>query len=353
MLHCSAQQPQAGATPMQPSSYSPMRLSLAGYILSAAALLLVVALHLVPTMFAGLLVFALVNTLASGMQRRLPGAGAHWVVVALLAVIVVSILTVAIAAVIAFLNTEPGNPALFFERLTPLIERARSKLPAIIVDHLPDDSEEMRSAVVEWLRMHAAQLQLAGRQTVRVIVQLLIGIVLGAMLAIYSARERPAGGPLTVVLKDRCANLAIAFRDVVFAQTKISAHNTLLTGVFLLIVLPLFGVHLPLAKTLIVTTFVVGLLPVIGNLISNTLIFIVAMSISFWVAVAALAFLIVVHKLEYFLSARIIGTQIQARAWELLIAMLLMETMFGISGLVCAPIYYAYLKRELAGARLI
>jgi hypothetical protein len=33
--------------------------------------------------------------------------------------------------------------------------------------------------------------------------------------------------------------------------------------------------------------------------------------------------------------------------------MVLMETLFGISGLVAAPIYYAYLKRELAGARLI
>jgi predicted PurR-regulated permease PerM len=198
-----------------------------------------------------------------------------------------------------------------------------------------------------------ARRALAGKQAVRVIVQLLVGIVLGAMLAFSGARARPAGGPLTVVLNARSANLAIAFRDVVFAQTKISALNTLFTGTFLFIVLPLCGVHLPLAKTLVVTTFVVGLLPVVGNLISNTLIFVVALSISLWVAVAALAFLIVIHKLEYFLSARIVGMQIQARAWELLIAMLLMETLFGISGLVAAPIYYAYLKRELAGARLI
>jgi predicted PurR-regulated permease PerM len=339
---------------MQPYSYSLARLSAAGYLLAAAGLWLVLALHLLPAMFAGLLVFALVNALASGMQRHLPGAGAHWIVVALLAAVVVGILTFAIAAAIAFLNTEHGNPTLLFERMTPLIERARTQLPTIIVDHLPDDSEEMRTAVMEWLRMHGAQLQLAGKQAVRVIVQLLVGIVLGAMLAFYSARtRRPAGGPLTVVLNARCANLAIAFRDVVFAQTKISALNTLFTGIFLFVVLPLVGVHLPLAKTLLVTTFVVGLLPVIGNLISNTLIFVVALSISLWVAVAALAFLIVIHKLEYFLSARIIGTQIQARAWELLIAMLLMETLFGISGLVAAPIYYAYLKRELAGARLI
>jgi predicted PurR-regulated permease PerM len=338
---------------MQPDSYSPTRLGAAGYLLAAAALLLVLALHLLPALFAGLLVFALVNALASGMQRHFPGARAHWIVIALLATVVVGILTLAIAAAIAFLNTEHGNPALLFERMTPLIERARTQLPAIIVNRLPDSSDEVRTAVMEWLRLHAAQLQLAGKHAVRVIVQLLVGIVLGAMLTFYSARARPAGGPLTVVLKARCANLAIAFRDIVFAQTKISALNTLFTGIFLFIVLPLFGVRLPLAKTLLVTTFVVGLLPVVGNLISNTLIFVVALSISLWVAVAALAFLIVIHKLEYFLSARIVGTQIQARAWELLIAMLLMETLFGISGLVAAPIYYAYLKRELAAVHLI
>jgi hypothetical protein len=70
---------------MQPYSYSLARLSAAGYLLAAAGLWLVLALHLLPAMFAGLLVFALVNALASGMQRHLPGAGAHWIVVALLA----------------------------------------------------------------------------------------------------------------------------------------------------------------------------------------------------------------------------------------------------------------------------
>ena len=336
-----------------PYTISLARLTAAGYLLTAAALWLVLELHLLPALFAGLLVHALVNALAPSLQRHLPGERAHWLVVALLATIVVGILTLIIAAAVAFLNSEQGNPALLFERMTPLIDRARTQLPAIIVDHVPDTSEEMRTAVMEWVRMHATQVQLAGKQAVRLIVQLLIGIVLGAMLALYSARARPAGGPLTVMLNSRCANLAIAFRDVVFAQIKISALNTLLTGVFLLVALPLLDVHLPLAKTLVVATFAVGLLPVIGNLISSTLICVVALSVSLWVAVAALVFLVVIHKLEYFLSARIIGTQIQARAWELLIAMLLMEALFGIAGLVAAPIYYAYLKRELTGARLI
>jgi len=146
---------------MQRYSYSLARLNAAGYLLTAAALWLVLTLHLLPAMFAGLLVYSLVKALASGVQRHLPGPRAHGVVVALIAAVVVGIVTLTIAAGIAFRNTEPGNPTQLFERMTPLIERARTQLPAIIVNHLPDNSDDMRTAVIEWLRMHAAQLTLA------------------------------------------------------------------------------------------------------------------------------------------------------------------------------------------------
>jgi len=336
-----------------PPWISPARLSLVSHLLAAFALWLVLHLHLLPALLAGLLVFALVNVLAPTLQRHLPGARAHWLIVALLAALVVGLLSLLIVGAIAFLGTEHGNPMALFERMTPLVERARTQLPAFVVNYLPDNSEEIRVAVMAWLHDHAAQLQLAGKNAARVTAHLLIGMVLGAMLALHTARARLHGGPLTGVLNARCTNLVTAFHDIVFAQFKISAINTLFTGIFLLVVLPLFGVNMPLAKSLVVATFVFGLLPVIGNLISNTLIFVVGLSVSLWVAVAALTFLIVIHKFEYFLNARIVGTQIRARAWELLIAMLVMEAAFGIAGLVAAPIYYAYLKRELEAAALI
>ena len=75
---------------------------------------------------------------------------------------------------------------------------------------------------------------------------------------------------------------------------------------FVLLVLA-FGVTLPLLKTMVVVTFFAGLLPVIGNLISNTLIVIVGVSQGPGVALACLAFLVGVHKLEYFANARIVG----------------------------------------------
>jgi len=62
---------------------------------------------------------------------------------------------------------------------------------------------------------------------------------------------------------------------------------------------------------------------------------------------------VVIHKLEYFVNARIIGARIRARAWELLLAMLVMDAAFGIPGLIAAPIYYAYVKDELTLRKLI
>jgi predicted PurR-regulated permease PerM len=115
----------------------------------------------------------------------------------------------------------------------------------------------------------------------------------------------------------------------------------------------MLGIQLPLLKTMIAVTFIAGLLPVVGNLISNTVIVIVSLSVGPLVAAGSLSFLVVIHKLEYFVNARIIGTRIKARAWELLAAMLVMEAWFGIPGLIAAPIYYAYLKDELKARGLI
>jgi predicted PurR-regulated permease PerM len=329
------------------------RITAISQILAGLALVAVLIFHLPAALLAGLLVYALVGSLAPGMQKHLSGNRAHWLVVALLVVVVVGVITGIIIAAIAFLNSEHGNPTVLFQRLMPVLDRARAQLPPGLVQYLPASPDDIRAVVMDWLKDHTAQLQGAGKQAVRIVVQVIIGIVIGAMIALHKARGLPPGGPLVVALSQRASNLVTAFRDVVFAQVKISAVNTILTGIFLLVVLPLFGVYLPLAKTLVVATFVVGLLPVVGNLISNTLIFVMGLSISLWVAVAALAYLVVIHKLEYFLNARIIGTQIRARAWELLIAMLFMEAVFGAPGLIAAPIYYAYLKRELETQQLI
>jgi predicted PurR-regulated permease PerM len=52
------------------------------------------------------------------------------------------------------------------------------------------------------------------------------------------------------------------------------------------------------------------------------------------------------HKLEYFVNARFIGQQINAKPHEILVTMLLMERLLGPAGVVAAPVFYAWLKSE-------
>jgi predicted PurR-regulated permease PerM len=182
---------------------------------------------------------------------------------------------------------------------------------------------------------------------------LLIGMIIGALVALHDAVPHANLLPLTKALRERAVHLGEAFRRIVFAQVRIAAINAVLTGIYLAVILPLAGIKLPLIKSMIAITFAAGMLPVVGNLISNTVLVIVALSHSLHIAVISLLYLVIIHKLEYFLNARIIGTQIEAKAWELLIAMLIMEATFGLVGVVAAPVLYAYLKRELAARRWI
>jgi len=91
-------------------------------------------------------------------------------------------------------------------------------------------------------------------------------------------------------------------------------------------------------------------LPIIGNLLSNTVIVVVSVTQGLWISALSLAFLVTIHKLEYLLNAHFVGIRIRTKAYELLAIMLLFEAMFGLAGLVMAPIVYAYAKAELRAA---
>ena len=328
-------------------TFTPRQITLASLIIVMAGLLLALPLKLLPSLLAGLLVFELVNMLTPRLQPLLAGQRARWLAVALLGTLVVLSLSLLIAGAFSFLLHEAENPGASLDKFMALVEQARSQLPPFIEAYLPASAAEFKVAIGDWIKSHLSDLQLVGKGMAHMFVTLLIGMILGAIIALQRIPDVSRRKPLAAALFERLALLVQAFRNIVFAQIKISLLNTAFTGIFLAVVMPLFGVHLPLTKTLIVLTFLLGLLPVIGNLMSNTLITIVGLSLSIWVAAAALGYLIVIHKVEYFLNARIVGGQISAKSWELLLAMLVFEAAFGLPGVVAGPIYYAYLKSEL------
>ncbi|CAM2058998.1 putative permease [Desulfovibrionales bacterium] len=326
----------------------PTGYEIAAWMLTGLVLLLVFPLHLFSALMAGLLVYELVHMVAPLLRiTRIGHHGAKLVVVGLLTFMIVSGLAFLAWKAMFFFHSDVVNLSTLLRKMAEIMEDVRVKLPAWVAGILPNNVEETNREVAAWLRRHAAAMQEAGKGIGLTLAHVLIGLVLGAIVSLTTKSEVCNYRPLTAVLAERVRRVSNAFRAVVFAQVRISALNTFLTFIYLAVILPAAGVHLPLVKTMMVITFFVGLLPVVGNLVSNSVIIIVSLSFSFSVAVASLVFLVSVHKLEYFLNARIVGGYIHARTWELLLAMLFMESAFGIAGVMAAPIYYAYIKKEL------
>lgn len=338
---------------MTPSSPLPSRILWASWLLMAAALPSILLLHLLPSLLAGLLVFEVVHWGAPLLGRRLSSARAKQMVVVLLAMLVIGGVTLLGVLTASFLRSDVGSLTALAQKMAEILENSRRSLPPWLVDMLPDSVEALKELMVHWLRTHAPELQLVGKDAVIVAAHILVGMVVGGMVALHEASPGKEPLPLAAALSGRVCRFADAFRRIVFAQVRISALNTLFTAVYLGLLLPLLGVHLPFTKTMVLLTFVLGLLPVVGNLISNSVIVVVSLAHSPQVATGSLGFLVVIHKLEYFLNARIVGARISAQAWELLLAMLVMEAAFGLPGIVAAPIYYAYLKQELVDLKLV
>ena len=131
-----------------------------------------------------------------------------------------------------------------------------------------------------------------------------------------------------------------SFAKVIGAQITISSINTLLTAVFVI----WNGYHY--VMVIIVLTFLCGLLPIIGNIMSNTLIVCVGFTVSPRVALFALIFLVVIHKLEYFLNSKIIGDRTKNPMWLTLVGLVIGEKLMGIPGMILAPVVLHYIKVE-------
>ncbi len=343
------------ATPTAPALPRPTSAEIASWVLAAIGLFLVLHLHLLAALLGGLAVYELVHLIA-GKLPFLRGRGRgprKALAVTLLSAIVIATLVLIVVGGIAFFRSDQGSLATLLAKMADVLEKSKEQLPVWLASQIPANAAELEHSAVVWLREHAGELRTLGTDLGMTFLHALVGMVLGALISLHETLDHGKRAPLAKALTDRAELLGESFRRIVFAQVRISGLNTALTAIYLVVVLPILGVHLPLTKTLIAVTFVAGLVPVIGNLVSNTFIVVVSLSHSLGAAIGSLTFLVVVHKLEYFLNARIVGTQIKASAWELLLAILLMETAFGLAGVIAAPIYYAFLKMELGARELI
>ena len=190
------------------------------------------------------------------------------------------------------------------------------RLPQILASYGADkylpEGINIGEEISAFFAAHSANIMQAGKKGVTSFVYIIIGIIVGIMLKTHVVHSKQAQytGFLSASLVERLVGFKTSFKDVFVAQVKISTVNTLLTVLYLFVALPAAGI-------------------------------------------VSLIFLVVIHKAEYFLNAKIIGEQVNAKAFELLLVMIVFEHLFGIGGIVLAPVCYAYLKKELIAHKII
>jgi predicted PurR-regulated permease PerM len=324
----------------------------------AAALLFVFHFHLVPGLVAGLLVQVVLHKLTGLLHGpRLSRGMAKILSLALVGIVAGGVTAGAVALLIGFFRGHLGDLPDLFRAMAVALEKVRSKLgdwgfSAFLPASL-EDAESLQKALSNWFREHAVELRTAGGAAGRFALHSLMGIVISLLIFFRHGAGEAEPRPFAAALLERAARLATAFEMVVLAQIEISAVNTVLTGIYLFGVLPLLSSGLPFSGTVLAVTFVAGLIPVVGNLVSNSIIVILSLSLSPWTGLLSLGFLLVIHKLEYLMNAKIVGARIGAAAWETLLAIIVFEVAFDIPGVVMAPVIYAYLKKELTDHRLV
>jgi predicted PurR-regulated permease PerM len=210
------------------------------------------------------------------------------------------------------------------------------------------DLDSLKAATIDVVKDEFLFMGNFARAVTTQLVFVLIGIVVAISLflnpRIETFSDKPAGPNLFTAITDeiriRFRLFYESFETVMGAQIRISAINTLLTAIFVVAVSIKYGAFV------IGLTFVCGLLPIVGNLISNSIIVGIAVTISPRVAIAALVFLVALHKLEYFLNSKIIGDQIKNPVWLTLFALIVGERFMGIPGMILAPVVLNYIKVE-------
>lgn len=331
---------------------------LAAYAILGTLVLFILLQHLVAAAVVGLGLYLILDRVSERFHGRMSRGIVRPLALLTVTTAVAALVAAGIALTVTMLRRGAGNVPAMMEQMADILGSVRLWLGGLGSQMIPEvltDAEDFKTTVVAWLKTHAQTLRAGGLWLGMGLVHTIMGVLL-AILVFFrhvTQHDEVNRGPLARQLVEKVDRFAHAFGRVAMAQIKISAVNTTLTAIYLLVVLPLFGIRIPFGTTLVIVTFLCGLIPVLGNLISNTVITILSLGVSMGTAVASLSFLIVIHKLEYLINSRIVGGETDSQAWEILLAIIVGETAFGVGGVVMAPIIYAFIKRELRDRGLV
>ena len=236
-------------------------------------------------------------------------------------------------------------PSIFSTSIPPLIAYATEhgvELPFT-------DEESLKALLVDSVRDQVRYFWSFAKIGTKEFVALAVGVVVAASLFLNPTLDLDHGRHLVRnnLYSLCCDEIAARFRAfyrsfvvVMGAQLIISIINTGFTALFIL------AWPLRYSGVIIGVTFLCGMLPILGNLISNSIIVAIYFTDSPKRAIWALIFLVTLHKMEYFLNSKIVGERIKNPVWLTLLGLVIGERLMGFPGMILAPVLLNYLKVE-------
>lgn len=304
--------------------------------------LLIIILHLGTPLVAALFTYLALDRVA--LKRR----GGKWFAL----VLVVVLLLTAVYALGHFIHeTVRALPEIADKAIPSIIDTAQKhglQLPFSDYDSLKTLAFDTVKAEVRYIGSFAK----FARGATAHLVFLVAGAFVAMSLFLHPrfdttpvARDENLYQECCTAIAQRFSKLYRSFVTVMGAQVIISTVNTILTTIFIL------ATHLPYGVVVIGVSFLCGLIPVVGNLISNTIIVGIGFTVSPNMALAALVFLVVIHKLEYFLNSKIVGWRIHNPLWLTLLGLIIGERLLGVPGMILAPVVLNYIKLEASAIK--
>ncbi|MDE2429165.1 MAG: hypothetical protein KGM99_10575, partial [Burkholderiales bacterium] len=202
----------------------------ASYGFALITLLLVLKAGLLVALFSGLLMYSLIHLMAPMIARKFSHRQPRMIAVALLATLLIVAVIALIWAIQVFLRSDAGNFQTLLQKLADIIEQSRSQLPVWVSSNLPEDVGALQEMIAHWLREHANEAKLLVPEAGHLLVHLLLGMIIGSMIALRDASGDENHKPFAAALQQRVANLGQVFQKIVFAQVRISLINTVLSG---------------------------------------------------------------------------------------------------------------------------
>jgi len=260
--------------------YAPIAAALA----AVTIVICVIYFGLAPSVFVGTLLFICIRKLEKGLPGKVPNKR-------ITGLAIILILVAAMFVILGFVGHSllgPAGVGGLLLKVSTILDHLRASVPVSWREYIPEGIDQLKDAIADQLKVNAGSLTQMSEHGLHQAAYLFLAVIVAAILG-ASAPAVPIG-LFSAPLYRHISNYTDSMSKVFGAQLKVALINAALTGIFLLVILPLMGVYIPFAYVATLLTFIFGLIPVIGNLLSNSINVLLGLSVAPWVALVCLGF---------------------------------------------------------------